>query len=71
MGFGVRNVRLNEILQKFCDQTVVFHYNQVIHQALFADSEFNKNTNGLNVIVMRISDLFNPARDSQQKYYLT
>ena len=49
---------LNVLLQKFCMQDVDFFYNQIFQQALFAKSEFNQNENGINVILIRLTDLF-------------
>lgn len=57
---------LNIILQKFCDQQVCFHYNQIFQQALLPNSEFNENINGLNVILIRGADLFSPGKDNNR-----
>ncbi|HBI21859.1 MAG TPA: hypothetical protein DDY37_04645, partial [Legionella sp.] len=54
---------LNAILQKFCDQDVCFHYNQVFQQALWPNSEFNENNNGLNVILIRSVDIFSQEKE--------
>ncbi len=60
----VLNDSLKNLLQKFCDQQIMFHYNQVFQQALLPDSEFNENTTGLNVILIRLADVLNPNQKS-------
>lgn len=62
----VLNDSLKSILQQFCEQELVFHYNQLFQQAIFPNSEFNENKNGLNVILVRFADLFNPNQETSQ-----
>ncbi|MDP1604282.1 MAG: amino acid adenylation domain-containing protein [Legionella sp.] len=59
----VLNDSLKAILHQFCDQEISFHYNQIFQQALLPGSEFNENKNGLNVILMRMADLFNSNQE--------
>lgn len=54
----VMSSSLNAVLKKFSQQEVSFHYNQLFQQLLLTNSEFNTNTNGLNVILIRLIDLF-------------
>ncbi|MFT4060281.1 MAG: amino acid adenylation domain-containing protein [Legionella sp.] len=62
----VLSSNLNIILQKFCDQQVCFHYNQIFQQALLPNSEFNENKNGLNVLLIRSVDLFSQKKEKNQ-----
>ncbi|CEG56818.1 non-ribosomal peptide synthetase [Legionella fallonii] len=57
---------LQSILKKFSEQKIQFFYNQTFQQILLPNSEFNQNEEGVNVILVRLSDLFNPLNDSAQ-----
>ena len=59
----VLSYSLKTIIQKFSNQQICFHYNQIFQQALLPDSEFNKNINGLNIILIRGADLCSQGKD--------
>jgi hypothetical protein len=62
----VLNDYLKLILQPFCEEDIAFHYNQIFQQALLPNSAFNENQQGLNVMLIRIADLFNPTKAMHQ-----
>ena len=49
---------MESLLNKFCNQKTKFIYNQLFQQAMLPNSEFNQNNNGLNVLLIRLTDLF-------------
>lgn len=49
---------LTFLLKKFCSQKVQFIYNQVFQQLLVTNSEFNNNNDGINILLIRLSDMF-------------
>lgn len=56
---------LELLLKKFSNQKVQFIYNQVFQQAILPDSEFAQNINGLNVMLIKLNDLFNNQLNQQ------
>ncbi|MDP3706251.1 MAG: amino acid adenylation domain-containing protein [Legionellaceae bacterium] len=58
---------LGSLLKKFCEHEVTFFYNQLFQQMLLPNSEFHQNKQGINVIVMRLSDLFTHQKKSCSK----
>lgn len=62
--------QLELILMKFKQQKVVFFYNQIFQQLLLPTSELNTNNAGINVIIIRLFDLFDlkhPAKNISEK----
>ncbi|MBA2652844.1 MAG: amino acid adenylation domain-containing protein [Tatlockia sp.] len=49
---------LELLVKKFSNQKIQFIYNQLFQQAILPHSEFNQNVNGLNVMLIRLADLF-------------
>lgn len=56
---------LELLVKKFCGQKVQLIYNQVFQQLLLSNSEFSKNKDGINVILIRLSDLFEQQRNEK------
>ena len=54
----VMHPHLRTLLEKFSDQEPLFIYNQIFQQMLMPASALNQNKQGMNVILIRLSDLF-------------
>ncbi|PJD93752.1 MAG: hypothetical protein CK424_01590 [Legionella sp.] len=54
----VMHPHLKMLLENFSDQEPLFIYNQIFQQMLMPSSAQNQNKQGMNVILIRLSDLF-------------
>ncbi|MCR9191604.1 MAG: amino acid adenylation domain-containing protein [Gammaproteobacteria bacterium] len=62
----VMRPQLAFFLNKFTEQKVQFIYNQLFQQMLLPSSESNTNDTGLNVVLIRLCDLFSTQHPSKK-----
>lgn len=57
--------QLELILMKFTQQNVVFLYNQIFQQLLLPTSALNTNDTGINIVIIRLFDLFDTKHSTE------